>query len=258
METTLYSVAKSLIMPPGGIILILLLGFLLVRGVLGRILVFVGVSLLTLMSLPQVAAGLVWNLEPHPALTAESLRETGADAILVLGADRYTWAPEFGGDTVGGLTLLRLRYGARLHRETGLPIYVSGGSPPDEGLPLGRLMADVLEREYGIAVAGVEGRSRNTAENAAFSAEMLRRAGIGRILLVTHAVHLTRALGEFARTGIEAIPAPTAYLHREGQKQEWTLQDWMPSAGAFSISYYAVHEWFGRAWYRLRSSGSQN
>jgi uncharacterized SAM-binding protein YcdF (DUF218 family) len=240
-------------MPPGGIILILLAGFLLVRGVLGRVLILAGLTLLALMSLPQVAATLVRDLEPYPALTADALRSQRPQAILVLSADRYSWAPEFGGDTVGSKTLQRLRYGARLQRETGLPLYVTGGSPPHEHPPLARLMAAVLKQELGVPVAGVEERSRNTRENAELSAEMLAREGIRRILLVTHAWHLPRAMDAFERAGLEPVAAPTGFLHREGEDRAATIRDWLPSAAAFSVSYYALHEWLGQAWYRLRA-----
>jgi uncharacterized SAM-binding protein YcdF (DUF218 family) len=255
METSLYNLTKSLIMPPGSIIVLLLVGFFLVRGVLGRVFLFVGICFLTLMSLPPVAAALIWDLEPHPALLPETLGEIEADAILVLGGDRYSWAPEFGGDTVGASTLERLRYGALLQRKTGLPIYVTAGSPPHEDPPLGRLMADVLEKEHGLRVAGVEDRSRTTWENAERSGKMLRRDGIGPILLVTHAWHLPRAIQAFERAGVDVIPAPTGFFHREGEERGWMLKDWMPSMSAVSMSYYALHEWVGRAWYQIKASG---
>jgi uncharacterized SAM-binding protein YcdF (DUF218 family) len=249
----LYTIAKSLIMPPGGLILLLFLGFLLVRGALGRIFIFAGISVFTLMSIPSVAGKLITGLEPYPALQPEALTETGAEGILVLGAGRYSWAPEYGGDTVGSRSLERLRYGAFLHRRTGLPIYVTGGSPPQEDSQLARLMAEVLEREYGIAVAAVEGRSRTTEENAGFSAEMLRKEGIARVLLVTHAWHMPRAAGAFERAKVDVIPAPTYFVHREDDGAP-DYRDWMPSAGAFSTSYYALHEYLGQVWYQLRAS----
>ena len=254
MGGTPYDVIKALIMPPGGIVLTLLVGLLLVRGVLGRLFIFFGATLLLLMSLPQVAASLVWDLEPYPALTAESLREGPAQAILVLGGDRYSWAPELGGDTVGGMTLQRLRYAAWLQRETGLPLYVTGGSPPHEDPPLGRLMAKVLEEEFGVPVAGVEERSRTTWENAQYAAEMLGSDRIRRILLVTHAWHLPRAMDAFERAGLEPVPAPTGFIHREGEGDAPAIVDWLPSAGAFSVSYFALHEWLGRAWYQLKAT----
>ena len=78
---------------------------------------------------------------------------------------------------------MRVRYGAYLHRATGLPVFVSAGNPPDEGPPLGQLMAQVLRDDYGIEAAGVEDRSLTTAENAERSAPMLREAGIHEVLL---------------------------------------------------------------------------
>jgi hypothetical protein len=35
---------------------------------------------------------------------------------------------EYGGDTLGRLTLERVRYGARVAKKTGLPVLVAGGS----------------------------------------------------------------------------------------------------------------------------------
>ncbi len=253
MDSFLYTVLKVLILPPGGLILLFVAGFLLARGVLGRMLILIGISALTLMSLPKVAGGLMAGLEPYPALRAEALAETDAEAILILGAGRYSWAPEYGGDTVGPNSLQRLRYGAFLHRRTGLPVYVTGGSPPPHDPPVGRLMAQVLEEEYGILPAGVEARSLTTAENARLSAAMLRQDGIGHVLLVTHAWHLPRAVAAFARTGVETTPAPTSFVHREGEGQP-DYRNWLPSADAFLASYYGVHEYLGQAWYQLKAT----
>jgi uncharacterized SAM-binding protein YcdF (DUF218 family) len=253
MDVMLYTVIKSLIMPPGGLILLLLIGFFLVRGVLGRVFLLVAITVLALMSLPTVAARLMTGLEPFPALGPDALAQTRADGILILGAGRYSWAPEYGGDTVGTKSMDRLRYGAFLHRRTGLPVYVTGGSPTDEQPTLGRLMARVLEQEYGIVPAGVEDRSRSTEENAAYSAQMLGRDGVARVLLVTHAWHMPRAVGSFERAGIETVPAPTAFVHREGGSGP-EYRDWLPSARAFLDSYFALHEYLGQAWYQLKAT----
>lgn len=252
MDAALYTVVKSLIMPPGGLILLFLLGFLMVRGVLGRLFLFVGISVLTLMSIPILADKLIAGLEPYPALQSESLAKSGADGILILGAGRYSWAPEYGGDTVGPKSLQRLRYGALLHRQTGLPVYITGGSPEQEHPPVGRLMAKVLEQEFGIVPAGVEDRSLSTEENAVYSAQMLARDGIGSVLLITHAWHLPRAVGAFERADVETIPAPTSFAHREDGREP-CYRDWLPSAGAFINSYYVLHEYLGQAWYQLKA-----
>lgn len=248
----LYTVVKSLILPPGGLILLFLMGFFLVKGVLGRVIIFLGISVFVLMSLPVLASSFMVGLEPYPALRPADLTDTEADGILILGAGRYTWAPEYGGDTVGSNSLQRLRYGAFLHRRTGLPIYITGGSPAPLEPPVGRLMALVLKEDYGITAAGVEDRSLTTYENAIFSAKMLERDGIRHVLLVTHAWHLPRVVETFEHAGIVVTPAPTCFVHREGE-HPWSYRDWLPGTAAFSVSYYALHEYLGQAWYRLKT-----
>lgn len=246
----LYTVTKSLLTPPGILILMLLGAFVLARGVMARLLIFVAVSILTLMTLPAVAILLMVPLEPIPALTEGSI-PADAQAILVLGAGSDP-APEYGGDTVDEYSLQRIRYAAHLHRVTGLPIYVAGGSPPDDQPPVGALMAQTLQRELGVPVAGVEAESRTSWENAAFAKPMLERDGIGHVLLVSSAWHLPRAVEAVERAGLRVTPAPTGFIHYPGWEAKLDFTDWLPSARAFLDSTYAVREHLGRVWYQIR------
>ena len=50
-----------------------------------------------------------------------------------------------------------------------------------------------------------EAASRNTAENALFSAKLLREAGWHRVVLVSHRTHLFRARLLFRLVGIEVV-----------------------------------------------------
>ncbi|WP_235596674.1 YdcF family protein [Marichromatium gracile] len=250
--SVLYSVLKSLLMPPGILVLALLLAALLVQGGVGRVLLLAATLALAAMSLPAVGAWMMAPLERHAPLATPGHPIPGdAEAILVLSAGRTSAAPEYGGESVDSATLRRLRYGAHLQRATGLPLYVSGGSPPPEAPPIARLMAEVLLEEYGIAVAGVEARSLNTWENAAYSAPMLAHDGHRRILLVSDAWHLRRALRVFEEVGLAPIAAPTGFLH-DPDPDDWNYRDWLPSARGFVVSYYALHEHLGWLWYRLR------
>ena len=251
-----YNVLKSLLMPPGGLILLLLLAFFLVRGVLGRMLLFIGIVTLTLMSLPVVATKLMEGLETFPAITASRPPPVDAEAILILGARRYAWAPEYGGDTVDDMTLMRLRYGAHLHRITGLPVYVSGGGPAAENPPLGRLMAKVLKDDYGIDAAGVEDRSLTTWENAERSGPMLREDHIGKVLLVTSAGHMPRAVDAFEHFRVPVAAAPTGFVSGPSPGVPDSLSDLLPSIGALTNSTYAIHEYLGRAWYQVRETAA--
>lgn len=155
---------------------------------------------------------------------------------------------EYGGDTVKPFTLERLRYGARLARQLKKPVLVTGGAPDGPGETEGQIMRTVLEREFRVPVRWVEDRSRNTRENALFSATLLGEAGIRRIYLVTHGWHLARAMPEFRKAGFQVVPAGTGYkLHGDVE-----LFDFIPNAQALLNSYLASHEWIGRVWYQLR------
>jgi uncharacterized SAM-binding protein YcdF (DUF218 family) len=249
-----YTVVKQLLLPPGIILVLLAIAFLLVRGTLGRLLLFVAWSLLLLMSLPGLAVPLIGTLERYPALDPARVAELQADAIVVLGAGVYSDAPEYGGHTVSGNSLKRIRYAAWLHHRTGLPVYISGGA--GEMAP-GPAMAQVLQDEYGVPVAGLERNSRNTRENAELTAPMLRADGVRRVLLVTQAWHMPRAVDAYQRAGVDVVAAPTYFITRDVKRASSTWRDhytdWLPQASALQVSYYAMHELIGQVYYRLRA-----
>ncbi len=249
-----YSIIKSLMIPPGILILMLIAAFFLVRGVLGRLLIFTVVTLMTLMSLSPVGIKLMEPLEVYPALgTRATPIPPAAQAIVILSAGRVTGAPEYGGDTLDDASLRRVRYGAKLSRTTGLPLYVTGGAQPGEDPPMGILMANLLRDDYGIVVAGIESKSQTSWENAAYTAPLLIHDGVTHILLVSDAWHLPRAVDAFEGAGLSVTPAPTAFAHYPGWEAALTFRDWLPSARAFLLSYLAIHEHLGRAWYQIRT-----
>ena len=243
---------ERLIEPPGGIIWLILAGLWLWRRRprWGYGLVGTGAALLFLASLPIVSGALMGALEPYPALTAAALENPSAQAIVVLGAGRYKAAEEYGGDTVNALALERLRYAAWLARRSGLPLLVSGGLGKNGQPPEAVMMRQILEQEYGLTVRWVEPRSRTTYENAEYSVEILKAAGITHIYLVTHAWHLPRALWSFHQFQLDVTPAPTAFAGLGHGPRE--LQDFLPSARALKFTAFAFHEMVGNVWYRLR------
>ena len=123
------------------------------------------------------------------------------------------------------------------------------------GFPGGRTEADdadamaaALREDFGVPVKWIEPRSRDTFENASFSAALLRADGVRRILLVTDAMHMPRARAAFERAGMEVVSAPTLFFGGQARSPG----AWVPSAEGMRRSWYAVYEWFGIAWYRLR------
>ena len=207
------------------------------------------------LSLPLIARSLVGQLEVFPAIPPAQLSSLAAGpptAIVVLSAGRR-YAPEFGPalatESVDALSLERLRYAAYVARQTGLPVLVSGGAVNPVQIPVALLMADTLAQDYGIKAKWSEIRSTNTAENAIFSTQILKRQGIGRVILVTHAWHMERARAAFLANGMQVIAAPTAFYGLGGVNLPFDL---FPSAAALRMSAYAIHENIGIVWYRLR------
>jgi uncharacterized SAM-binding protein YcdF (DUF218 family) len=245
--------AELFVLPPANLVFLFVAGALLGRWWprLGWGLIAGAASALYLLSTPYVSTSLEAALEgPIPALDLEALRGAPATAIVVLAGDRHRDAAEYGGDTVGGSTLERLRWGARIYRATGLPVLVSGGSPERSGPhagPLSAAMKDAFERDFSVPVRWTEERSRTTWENALYSAEMLRRDGIAKAILVTHAWHMPRALRVFRDTGLDVVAAST--LATAPRRLEPAAL--IPRIRSLQRSYDTLHELVGLAWYRV-------
>ncbi len=240
-----------MVLPPGGIISVLLLAWLLRRRwALGsKFLAGLAICCFCLFSLPIFAGFLISGLEDIPVLNLSDPRLAKAQAIVVLGGGRRGYAPEYGGETVHGRTLERIRYGVRLQRATGLPLAVTGGAVFAPGSAEGVLMARVIEEDFNTPVRWVESRSRNTAENGSYTRDILKAENIDRIVLVSHVSHLHRAIDIFVGTGFQVLPAPTVYRHTPDDVT--VMMDWFPSASAFYLSRVALHEYLGRLWYWL-------
>lgn len=243
---------ETLLFPPAGIIVLLVMGLLLIRRHRRSAASLITLALLGLyvLSLPLTASRLMRSLEIYPALQAQDLKNSAAQAIVVLGAGRYAGAPEYGGDTVSTGGLERLRYAVHLHKLTGLPLLVSGGSPFGEPVPEAALMKESLVSDFQITDVWVEDQSRTTAENAFFTKALLENKGIHHVYLVTHAWHMPRAVRIFEQAGLTVIAAPTLFSSAGGSQAG--LLNWLPGAEALSHSCTALHEMAGMMWYRLR------
>lgn len=238
----------AFLLPPGLLILIMAGGLVLrrTRPRLGAGLVTGGLVALYVLSMPLTAYFLLTRWEQLSLSPAAAT--SGAAAIVVLGGSKSHDAPEYGGDTVHGATLLRLRYAAHLHRRTGLPVLVSGGSPEGSTQSEAELMQRALQNEFSVPVRWVEGHSANTLENARLSYHILAAENIRTIRLVTHAWHMPRAQLVFEAAGFRVIPDATGYTTR----YRLTILDFLPNARALRDSALFFHEIIGIVWYRLR------
>jgi uncharacterized SAM-binding protein YcdF (DUF218 family) len=244
----------AFLLPPLNLLLLLALGIFLFyrRPKLARPLILAAFTLFWITSTPYFAESGMHLLEsqttpleikrplnPHPA----------ADAIVVLGGGTYFHAPEYAGqDTISEGALVRLRYGAKLQRETGKPILVSGGKPLGNSLSEAQQMRMVLEQDFHVPVSWTEDTSDNTFENAYHSFHILQQAGIHKIYLVTHAWHMPRSAGIFRRAGFEVVEAPIAFTTR----YQTDLLAFLPQAQSLNESKLFVHEAIGLLWYRVK------
>lgn len=239
----------ALILPPMGLVLLALAGWLVSRYALisGGLIIMFSVLLLVGLSTDAGSGLLVRPLE-RQSLQLPPVAQSQAGAIVILGGGRLYAAPdERGRDQVGGLTLMRLRAGARLQRQTGLPVLVSGGTPDGREESEASLMARSLKEDFRLTARWVEDQSVNTAGNAMLSAQMLHQANLQRIVLVTDAMHMPRARMAFERAGLQVVPAPTNFV----ATRPVDAASFIPNAQALKHSHYALHEWLGLLWYQV-------
>jgi uncharacterized SAM-binding protein YcdF (DUF218 family) len=207
------------------------------------------VLLLALLSLPITSYLALGSLEwSYPRLVS---RPADAPAIVVLAGSIWPATPDESRFEPGTDTLYRCLRAAELYREAPCPILVSGGKvqPTDAGPPLAEVMRDFLITQ-GVRPEDliVESSSRTTYENAVDSARLLNERDIHRVVLVTDAVHLRRAVACFRKQGLDVVPCGCHYraLGRNGG-----LTDYLPDPSAAAGVEEAAHEWLGLTLYWL-------
>jgi len=245
------TVLTALLLPPASLALGALLALVLLRGRPGRALAVLVLAVLVLLSLPVVSMPLLASLDVPAGASGSISGPTVADAapgaIVVLGGD-VARIPDLPGAVLGSLSLERVRAGAALQRQSGLPVLVSGGIVDDLPLTVGALMAESMAADFGVHVRWTEAKSPTTWENAGYSAAILGDEGIRRVYVVTHAWHMRRSLLSFRRFGLEAVAAPV----RRDPQPTFRIGEFMPRTSAWVNSFYALHEWVGLAYYSIR------
>jgi uncharacterized SAM-binding protein YcdF (DUF218 family) len=144
----------------------------------------------------------------------------------------------------------RVWHAAALHRAGKAKwIFVAAGNQPGSGEQ--QVEADAVAEmlvTLGVPREAIhlERESRNTRENAANVKKLVEAAGAKRVLLVTSAQHMPRALQTFARvwgaTHIEIVPSVTDVAIFDPYN---TLDAWLPSAGGLANVTRAIKEYAG-------------
>jgi len=237
-----------LVLPPGICLLLALAGLLLRR----RWLIWLSVLLLWLLSMPVIGDSFLLQIEkPYRPVPVQQVEP--ADAIVVLS-----------GMMLQGDGLPLGEWGEAADRfDGGIALYKAGKAPllvftrghlpwQTESIPEGELLAR-RARLRGVPAASIRltSNAANTAQEAVAAARLLGKTSgeTKRIILVTSAFHMQRAVGIFRVSGFEVEPYPVDF-RVTGSKKHTTLIDFFPNADGLANSSIALREMIGRQVYR--------
>lgn len=190
-------------------------------------------------------------LAPHPM--------PSADCIVVLGGGTAAALPPRAGVEVTEAGD-RVLHASRLFRQGLAPRVLCTSGVATGGLalrPPAEDMAELLELT-GVPRDAIllETASGNTREHARNLSPVFQQHGFRKVLLVTSAMHMPRAMGVFRRhcPDVEFVPAPTDFripdeipapLYRQVVKL-------IPTPSSLLLFSEASHEWIGMLYYRAR------
>jgi uncharacterized SAM-binding protein YcdF (DUF218 family) len=240
-------VSFGFLAPPTVLITLCVIGALLA---LKWRLVGLGLVLASSLALFAVATPAVssWLLRRAEAGVPRQVDFAGAQAIVVLGGGARLGDGAEIPDRLQARSYERLAFATDAYRQLRLPVAVTGGRAAGQHTSESTLMKAALETECGVPVTWNEDQSRTTWENAVFTASLLRKADIGKIVIVSHRWHLPRAIRSFERAGMQAVPWPAPETAPRGGR----IRDYLPTMGALQDSFYGLHEIIGGLYYKLR------
>ncbi|GMA56511.1 uncharacterized SAM-binding protein YcdF (DUF218 family) [Alicyclobacillus sacchari] len=241
-------IAESLLIPPGLFVLALVLaGLFGLRRYAWLARTNIAIALIIAIVSTQWFANLL--LRPLESAYPQP-KHPHADAIVVLGGGFTTGTPDVTGlGNLYGDSSVRLLAAAMLYRRLHVPILLSGGPNTRSG---GRSYSFAAIGARDLAALGVpnnmiwqEPNSRNTEENASFSAIILRAHHAQTPLIMTSAYHMRRAVLDFNKFGVTATPYPVGYLVNRAASND--AFGWLPSIAGLSDTTIAVREYLGIA-----------
>lgn len=244
-----------LVLPVGIVIIATLVALLLLwtgrRRASAVCLVF-ALLVLWISSMPIVANTLYGKLEQtFPPVPMASIPQS--DCIVLLGgAVGPALRPRV--DIELNEAIDRVYKAAQLYlTHKGNVVIVAAGNQPwaAPGPPESDLIAELLV-EWGVPRVAIlsEGESRNTRENALNSKRLIELLACDSTLLVTSAAHMPRSVAAFEKVGVEVFPVSTDV--RVVGASKFTMFDFLPHAGALSMTTDAMREWLGRKVYQFR------
>ena len=215
----------------------------------GRALALTATLILVAVATLPVGAGLIAPLENRfPQPSADMKPPYG---IIVLGGaiDDVTSAArgqtifDEGGERITEAVILAKRFPeARV-------VYTSGTNSVMGGSSSEAPRARDLMAELGVAPdrVTIEDRSRNTEENARFTAAIVYPEPSQRWVIVTSAFHMPRAMGVFEKAGFHPIAFPVSFYSIGRGFDDFNLV--LEPTRNLRILAAALHEWIGLAAY---------
>ena len=249
---------SQLILPPGGLILLAILGLIFWKKYWGRPLVALSLALLWLLSTEPVRDALTSSLEyQYPPIQLEQMAQleqlkNHQAAIILLGGGIQENSLDYDGlDTLSNISMLRTIYTAKIAKTTRFDIYPTGGTPLSEDSEPEAMIMKAWLIWFGVSESRIyeENQANTTWDNAVLTNFMLKNKGIDTAILVTSASHMPRSVWCFEQQGLHVIPAPTAYLTKH---DAYDLRSYLPRWNVLSDSGNALHEYLGLLWYKVK------
>jgi len=223
------------ILPPGLLVIAFAVLGVLTKRKLAKFIAFSFALFVYLLSIEPIKDVLYKPLEE--AYPVPSKPE--GDVIVILGGGAYNTG------ILKEDSTKRLLTGFVLHKQTDLPIILSGGASIG-ALPEAEIMKGLL-LTLGVDKGKIhtEVNSRDTEENAQEVKNLCERLGCRRVVLVSSAYHMKRAVLAFQKVGLEVVPYPTDFK----RDMKYNLYSLLPKMSVFADSYKALREYLGLVWY---------
>lgn len=247
-----FELGKSVLIPSNGVVIVLAVGVLLFWSrfrQLGKMLTTISAVAIVMVA----ATPLVWWIaKPLEARfpPMQELPESIAGIIVLGGSFQPGLTSDLSQVQLNDHAERLTTFLALARRNKSVRLVFSGGAKAfsDSALTESDIARELLE-SLGLDGRRVifEKRSRNTCENAIYTAELVNPQEEQRWVLVTSAMHMPRAVGAFAHAGFRILANPVDYTQPNNPLSEYPLS----LTRNFRALDFAVHEWLGLLAYRI-------